>query len=319
MSYGGLEYGGGGGGGGFGGDGGMNGGFGGSPSGGGGGGYMIGGAVDSPATGGGSGGQKNRSKQSILPVNVKQVLESEMSNQDSGAKIDGVDVNQVKLVGCIVELEDASTNTEYTIEDTTGRLKVKIFHSDGEGQNDRSAERRARNEVGTYVRVFGSVRSWKDDRHSVAYDMQPITDFNEVTMHALEIIYTHLFNTKGPLPGKSSVGGGAAVAQPMHGVGSPGFHGGGGQQGFTNMGGGMQNNQQGGQGGAQGFTKVQQQVHELYLSASEEQGLSMTDVFNSLKGQGVSYGDVTDATAFLSSEGHLYSTIDDDHFRSTEC
>ena len=35
------------------------------------------------------------------------------------------------------------------------------------------------------------------------------------------------------------------------------------------------------------------QVHELYLSASEEQGLSMTDVFNSLKGQGVSYGDVT--------------------------
>lgn len=63
---------------------------------------------------------------------------------------------------------------------------------------------------------FWQVRSWKDDRHSVAYDMQPITDFNEVTMHALEIIYTHLFNTKGPLPGKSSVGGGAAVAQPMH-------------------------------------------------------------------------------------------------------
>lgn len=34
---------------------------------------MAGGAVDSPATGGGSGGQKNKSKQSILPVNVKQV------------------------------------------------------------------------------------------------------------------------------------------------------------------------------------------------------------------------------------------------------
>ena len=64
--------------------------------------------------------------------------------------------------------------------------------------------------------IFWQVRSWKDDRHSVAYDMQPIEDFNEVTMHALEIIYTHLFNTKGPLPGKSSVGGGAAVAQAMH-------------------------------------------------------------------------------------------------------
>lgn len=73
--------------------------------------------------------------------------------------------------------------------------------------------------VGSHF-AFGAtcfkVRSWKDDRHSVAYDMQPITDFNEVTMHALETIYTHLFNTKGPLPGKASVGGGAAVAQPNH-------------------------------------------------------------------------------------------------------
>lgn len=46
--------------------------------------------------------------------------------------------------------------------------------------------------------------------------MQPIADMNEVTYHALEVITTHLFNTKGPLPGKSSVGGGAAVAQPMN-------------------------------------------------------------------------------------------------------
>lgn len=46
------------------------GGFGGSPAGGGGG-YMAGGAVDSPA--GGSGGPKNKDKQSILAVNVKQV------------------------------------------------------------------------------------------------------------------------------------------------------------------------------------------------------------------------------------------------------
>ncbi len=39
---------------------------------------------------------------------------------------------------------------------------------------------------------------------------------NEITYHCLEVINTHLFNTKGPLPGKSSVGGGAAVAQPMN-------------------------------------------------------------------------------------------------------
>ena len=71
-----------------------------------------------------------------------------------------------------------------------------------------------------YRFAFGAaclkVRSWKDDRHSVGYDMQPIKDFNEVTLHTLETIHTHLFNTKGPLPGKASVGGGSAVAQSTH-------------------------------------------------------------------------------------------------------
>lgn len=60
------------------------------------------------------------------------------------------------------------------------------------------------------------VRSWKDDRHSVAYLIEPVDDMNEVSYHYLDVIYTHLFNTKGPLPGKASVGGGAAVAQPMN-------------------------------------------------------------------------------------------------------
>ena len=38
-----------------------------------------------------------------------------------------------------------------------GGWKVKMFHNDGEGENDRSAEKRARNQIGTYVRVFGNV------------------------------------------------------------------------------------------------------------------------------------------------------------------
>lgn len=50
--------------------GGGGGGFG-SPSAGGGG-YMAGGASDSPAGGGSGGGQRNKEKQSILAVNVKQ-------------------------------------------------------------------------------------------------------------------------------------------------------------------------------------------------------------------------------------------------------
>ncbi|CAM9459829.1 unnamed protein product [Ectocarpus sp. 4 AP-2014] len=325
SSYGGFEYGGGGGG--FDGGGGGGGGGFGSP-GGGGGGFMGGGGTDSPGGGGGGGsgggGQKNKEQQSLLSVNIKQVLESEMANQDSGAKIDGADVSQIKLVGCIVEVDEASTNTEYTVEDTTGRLKVKMFHNDGEGANDRAAEKRARCQVGTYVRVFGNVRSWKDDRHSVAYTMTPIADMDEVTLHALETIYTHLFNTKGPLPGKASMFGGAGVAQPMNGVGSPGFNGGSSQHGFTSPGNNnnnnnnMYNNSNMDAEGSKGFTPIQQKVHDQFLGADEEQGRSIAEVADSLTREGISRADVSTAVQFLSSEGHLYSTIDDDHYRSTE-
>ncbi|CAM9306001.1 unnamed protein product [Ascophyllum nodosum] len=282
---------------------------------------MAGGFADTQATGGG--GQRSKDKQSILPVNVKQVIESEMTSQESGAKIDGVEVAQVKLVGCIVEMENASTNTEYTIEDTTGRLKVKIFHNDGEGGNDRSAERRSRNQIGTYVRVFGNVRSWKDDRHSVAYDMQPISDFNEVTMHVLETIYTHLFLTKGPLPGKASVGGGAAVAQPNHGVGSPGLNRNSLQrkQGFnspTQINSSASKNPSMHQQSSTGFTPLQQKVLDMFLGADDEQGRSTHDVIAVLQDHHVSAHQISEAISFLSSEGHLYSTIDEDHYKSTE-
>ncbi|CAN0159123.1 unnamed protein product, partial [Hapterophycus canaliculatus] len=140
------------------------------------------------------------------------------------------------------------------------------------------------------------VRSWKGDRHSVAYTMQPISDMNEVTMHTLEIIYTHLFNTKGALPGKAAVGGGAAVAQPMNGVGSPGFHGSSSQQGFTspsnNMSGG---NMSSNQADAKGFSTVQQKVHDMFLGSNDEQGRSIKDVAGALQssGSGISFQDVS--------------------------
>ncbi|CAM9467595.1 unnamed protein product, partial [Discosporangium mesarthrocarpum] len=119
------------------------------------------------------------------------------------------------------------------------RQKVKVFHSDGEGVNDRSVERRARCQVGTYVRVYGNIRSWKGDRHCVSYDMEPLTDFNEVTHHFLDTIYTHLFNTKGPLPGSNgsvanpgALAGGGQALQQVGGTDSLGFQPQGGQHAF---------------------------------------------------------------------------------------
>ncbi len=52
---------------------------------------------------------------------------------------------------------------------------------------------------GSYVRVFGNLRSFNGKRHFAGFKVQPINDFNEVTHHLLEIIYVHLYNTRGAL------------------------------------------------------------------------------------------------------------------------
>ena len=48
------------------------------------------------------------------------------------------------------------------------------------------------------MRAFNQVRS------IVAFHIQPLTDFNEYTFHFIEVVHTHLRNTKG-----------AAVSEPL--------------------------------------------------------------------------------------------------------
>ena len=43
----------------------------------------------------------------------------------------------------------------------------------------------------TYVRVYGSIRSFGGKRTVVAFKMTPLTDMNELTYHLLETIHSH--------------------------------------------------------------------------------------------------------------------------------
>ena len=52
-------------------------------------------------------------------------------------------------------------------------------------------------------------------------------------------------------------------------------------------------------------------------SPSSESGPPITDIFRAFKG---TYAEqqIRDAVEYLSNEGHVYSTLDDDHFRATD-
>ena len=67
---------------------------------------------------------------------------------------------------------------------------------------------------------------------------------------------------------------------------------------------------------ANGLTVVQNQVLNLIKACPRPEGLNFQDLKNQL--QHMSVASIKLAVDFLSKEGHIYSTVDDDHFKSTD-
>jgi replication factor A2 len=69
---------------------------------------------------------------------------------------------------------------------------------------DGQAANRAEWKLGSYVRVYGHLRAFQGQRGVIAFNMRPVTDFNEITYHFLEVIYCNAHNGKDPVQAVSS-------------------------------------------------------------------------------------------------------------------
>ncbi|KAK6942044.1 OB-fold nucleic acid binding domain, AA-tRNA synthetase-type [Dillenia turbinata] len=141
---------------------------------------------------------KNRDAQGLLPLTVKQISEALLSSDDkSNILIDGVDVNNVTLVGMILNKTPRVTDVSFKLDDGSGRIDCTRWVN-GEASETREMDAV---EDGMYVRVHGHLKSFQGKKQLVAFAVRPITDFNEITTHFLECIYVHLCNTKSRLQG----------------------------------------------------------------------------------------------------------------------
>merc|ERR1712222_192572 len=77
----------------------------------------------------------------------------------------------------------------WIVEDGTGMIEVKMWID--EEDSELQADRRSRWKEGAYVRVIGNLRSFKDTPNIVAFDIQIVEDFNQLTYHMLRAMYTH--------------------------------------------------------------------------------------------------------------------------------
>lgn len=277
--------------------------YGGAPSG-----NMAGGfGSPNPSTPGSEGAKKRKGydEQNILPVTIKMIQDTQMP---SCILKDGRTPHQVKVVGAIREHNNGSTNITYSIEDGTGLMDMKEW-VDAENDNSATLEFRDRMEKeGRYVRIIGKITDYEGKKEVVAYSVRPLSSANELTHHMLEVVYSAEKYKKGqqivgaPNPyGSTNSGFGLDSGSLMSNM-TP----------VKQMGGmGMKNDaSQNGSGGSLNDLVLQYIRND---TGSDGAGADILPFIAQLSAQ-YSESQIRDVVSEISSEGLIYSTIDENHY-----
>ena len=213
-------------------------------------------------------------------------------------------LSQVTLVGKVVSVTEHAACTEISLSDGTGTAPVKHWHDASEDGSGAGGGRAATALApGTYARVHGSMRLFDGVRSLVAYAIRPVTDGNELTYHLLQAVFQHAHL------GAGAGGGGGAAAAIAAGAAAGVFGGGAAAVAPAAA--------DDGGVGADGLTGLQRAAKAAVgdLGAAAANGASVDAVCAALAPAGHAAAAVRDAVTFLLEEGHLYSTVDENHVK----
>lgn len=270
------------------------------------------GASQLTQAGGGDSSRRVNAEQSLVPITIKQWLQAPNVGQDSSPKIDNRQMNQVQIVGIVRNMNPQETNVTYQIDDSTGVIEVKQWANASDGPPEFR--------VNQYVRVVGRLNQFGGRRSVNAFKIVPITDFNEVTCHFLQVIEAHIYAKSGgaapPAAGVMQTNFNQQTFQPQANMGAGGMQNGGGYGANANM-----NMAAAGMDGENNFSPIQKEVLNAVMlqdqQTGSEEGVHVDHIFKQLDPTGGKIDEIRSAVEFLTNEGHLYSTIDEEHFKAT--
>ncbi|XP_045914531.1 replication protein A 32 kDa subunit-like isoform X4 [Micropterus dolomieu] len=148
---------------------------------------------------------------------------------------------------------------------------------------------------GVYVKVTGTLRSFNGQRSLMAMNIYCLKDPNEITSHMLEVVQAHMQIFRKAFDVNMNT-----TASSLSG-GLLGHSGGGHPVGIL----------------PNGLSTIQEQVlHVIKRFSVRDDGISFQDLKTQL--DYLSTRDLRTSLAFLINEGHVFSTIDEHHFKSSE-
>eukprot|EP00730_Choanoeca_flexa_P010237 TRINITY_DN17236_c0_g1_i1.p1 TRINITY_DN17236_c0_g1~~TRINITY_DN17236_c0_g1_i1.p1 ORF type:complete len:299 (+),score=60.47 TRINITY_DN17236_c0_g1_i1:59-898(+) len=244
----------------------------------------------------------------LLPVCIRQIKTAQKPSEHF--QIAGQDVNKIRLVAVVRDVDPKPTRIVYSLEDHTGIINATLWSDSG--SDDEAAPMEDSITRHQYAEIFGVIKPGGDDGNNnsiTAYKVRPVSEGNAMTHHLIAIVHAQLALAKpreldtNPLAkilGTTAMSGNTAGNSTSMDIKSDAY----GQQHDDG-------------GNDSGLNDVQQKVynafHQANLQGSEE-GNSVQQVISMT---GLPASVVREAVEFLSTEGQIYSTTDDDHFLTT--
>ncbi|KAK8968477.1 Replication protein A 32 kDa subunit A [Platanthera guangdongensis] len=239
---------------------------------------------------------KIRTPQTLIPVTVKQIIEAYRSIEDKSAiVVDGVELANMRLVGLVMNRTERATEVSFTLDDGTGRIDITRWANES---TDTAEVALIRN--GIYVMVHGHLRGFQGKRHAIAFSVQSLTDFNDIVLHFVECVHVHL--------GHNRLKGGIARMEMVN-MNSP----------FPN---GMREQLAAFPSQVVAHSIMDGPAVEIYnlvlrmfqepAILALEQGLHVEELFRRLS---LPKNQIMDALNYLADVGHIYSTVDEYHFK----
>jgi len=138
--------------------------------------------------------KRQEDNQTCMPATVRLVLDAQKIVEDKGTELQlhGAEVANVTLVGVVEGLVKQETMTEFTLNDGTGRVKVRHYLSAGIGGDAGKDDIVA----GCYASIVGSLRT-SPAVHISALTLRPVKNGDEVSYHMIEVAHSALTIKKG--------------------------------------------------------------------------------------------------------------------------
>ncbi len=104
---------------------------------------------------------------------------------DDSLELDGLSISEVVIVGRMISRSEEQMKVQFEINDGTGTLKVLFYQKDATSLP--TALKNFEYKQNNYVKIFGNVRVFKEEKAIVGTHIKRITDFKEVTNHFLNV------------------------------------------------------------------------------------------------------------------------------------